>query len=71
MNKIFVYTFYRFLKINDKDKVKKDIEGFLSRTPIKGTILLADEGINCSVSSDKENLNEFLIFLKRGWSRRS
>ena len=65
MNKIFVYTFYRFLKINNKDKVKKIFEKFLLNKPIKGTILLADEGINCSISSDKENLDKLIIFVKR------
>ena len=65
MNKLFVYTFYRFLKINDKIKLKKNIENFLSGKSIKGTILLADEGINGSVSSDKESLDELVLFIKK------
>ena len=65
MNKIFVYTFYRFLKIKDKKKVKKFIDEFLSDKPIKGTILLADEGINGSVASDKESLNKLILFIKK------
>ena len=64
MNKVFVYTFYRFLEINDKIKLKKDIENFLSSKSIRGTILLADEGINGSVSSDKESLDELVLFIK-------
>ena len=65
MSKIFVYTFYRFLKINDKKKLKKIIDSFLSDKFIRGTILLADEGINASVSSDKESLDELVLFIKK------
>ena len=65
MSKIFVYTFYRFLKINDKKKLKKIIDAFLSSKFIRGTILLADEGLNASVSSDKESLDELVLFIKK------
>ncbi len=65
MNKIFVYTFYRFLKINDKKKLKKEFDKYLSGKPIRGTILIADEGINGSVSSDIENLDKLILFIKK------
>ena len=65
MSKILVYTFYRFLKINDKKKLKKIIDAFLSRRFIRGTILLADEGLNASISSDKESLDELVLFIKK------
>ena len=65
MNKIFVYTFYRFIKIRDKKKLKKSIDNFLSGNPVRGTILLADEGINASVSSNRENLDKLVFFLKK------
>ena len=65
MSKIFVYTFYRFFEINDKAKVKKAIDKYLSGKSIKGTILLADEGINGSISSDRESLNKFVLFIEK------
>ena len=65
MSKIFVYTFYRFLKINDKNKLKKIIDAFLSSRFIRGTILLADEGLNASISSDKKSLDELILFIKK------
>ncbi len=65
MSKIFVYTFYRFLKINDKKKLKKIIDAFLSSRFIRGTILLADEGLNASISSDKKSLDELILFIKK------
>jgi len=65
MDKLFVYTFYRFLEINDKNKLKQNIENFLYGKSIRGTILLADEGINGSVSSDKEDLDQLILFIKK------
>ncbi len=65
MHKIFVYTFYRFLKIENKKKLKKIIDAFLSDKFIRGTVILADEGINASVSSDKESLDELVFFIKK------
>jgi len=65
MNKIFIYTFYRFIKIIDKNKLKKEIDNFLSEKSVRGTILLADEGINGSISSDKENLDKLVLFIKK------
>ncbi len=48
-NKFFVYSFYRFINISDKKRVKKCIDKFLSDKPVRGTILLANEGIKGQV----------------------
>lgn len=65
MNKKYVYNFYRFLKLKNKNHMKKEIDIFLSKKIIKGTILIADEGFNGSVSGEKEELNQLIIFLKK------
>ena len=63
--KFFVYTFYKFFNLDDKNLIKKLLDNYLTSKTIKGTILLADEGINASVSGSKEELESLLAYLKR------
>ena len=56
MNKLFIYTFYRFINIKNKNKVKKELDTFIGNKLIRGTILLSDEGINGSISASKRDL---------------
>ena len=55
-SKILVYTFYRFKSIKNINKIKYELEMNLKRfNTIKGTILIANEGINGSLAGiDKE-----------------
>ena len=64
-NKFFVYSFYRFINISDKKRVKKCIDKFLSDKPVRGTILLANEGINGSISASKYDLDVIISFIKK------
>lgn len=63
-NKFLIYSFYKFKKIECKERIKIKLDKFLSKKLIKGTILLADEGINASISSTKDDLNEILKYIK-------
>ncbi len=67
MNKtsFYVYTFYRFKKIEKKDLLKKKLDIFLSRMIVRGTILLADEGINGSISGSKKNLKTIITYIRK------
>jgi len=60
-----IYSFYRFTKIKNKKIIKKKLDIYLKNKLIKGTILLADEGINASIAGDEKILNEILIFIKK------
>ena len=57
---MFVYNFYKFISIPDLS-IKKDILlKSLSHLNIKGTILLASEGINVNISQEKQLLDKAL-----------
>ena len=64
MHDLFVYTFYRFKDLKKISNTKIIFDEFLNKTRIKGTILIAHEGINCSLSGSKSELNFFIKFLK-------
>ena len=59
-----IVSFYRFIKLSNKDKIKVKIDNYLKKL-IKGTILLSDEGINGFLSSNEQNVLEVLKFLKK------
>ena len=63
--KFFLYSFYYFIKIDEKENLKLQLDMLLSCKKIRGTILIADEGINVSISGEKNELDKFggkLIF---------
>ena len=61
----FVYSFYRFVKIKNKRKIKIQILNSLKNTSIKGTILIANEGINASLSGNKSELKYAILLIKK------
>ncbi len=64
MDNLFVYTFYRFKDINKIDEYKNIFEKYLLNKDIKGTILIANEGINGSISGPKKSLDRFIKLMK-------
>ncbi len=64
-NKLLVYSFYRFLFIKNKSSIKKHLDKYLLDYVVKGTILLADEGINGSISAKEDDLNEIISHIKK------
>jgi len=63
-SKFFVYSFYRFKKIHQKKYVKQLLDEYLSNKLVRGTILLADEGINGSISASEIDLEAIIKFIK-------
>ena len=59
-----IITFYQFRKFNDLEKQKKRLKNFCFFHKIKGTILLADEGINGTVAGLITSINLFEKKLK-------
>tara|TARA_Y200000002_G_scaffold382127_1_gene398169 strand:- start:1108 stop:2061 length:954 start_codon:yes stop_codon:yes gene_type:complete len=59
-----IISFYRFVEIKDKNKLKLELDNFLKKRIIRGTILLSDEGINGSLSGAKTSIYECLKFIK-------
>tara|TARA_B100001093_G_scaffold498702_1_gene547111 strand:+ start:686 stop:1615 length:930 start_codon:yes stop_codon:yes gene_type:complete len=62
---IFIYTFYRFKDLKKLTFIKKQIKKFAENKLIYGTLLIAKEGINGTISGTKNDLDEFIINLKK------
>ena len=60
-----VFSFYRFLQINDKSKIKHLLDHYFLEKNIKGTILLANEGINGSIAGSIKDIELTLKFIKK------
>ena len=65
MSDLFIYSFYKFTKVKNKKQVKLEIEKFIKNKVVRGTILIADEGINGSISADTKTLNSILSYIKK------
>ena len=58
-------AFYQFITLDNKNSIQEKIQIFCKANNIKGTILLADEGINGTISGRENNIRNFLQFLKK------
>ncbi|MEG3436068.1 rhodanese-related sulfurtransferase [Pannus brasiliensis CCIBt3594] len=59
-----VATFYRFVDLPDYREKQPEILDFCQKKAIKGTILLAREGINATIAGTPEAIAEVLAFLR-------
>lgn len=58
-------TFYHFVALKSISSLQAHILQFCEDHEIKGTILLADEGINGTISGKEDNIRHFLNFIKK------
>ncbi len=63
-NSIVVATFYKFVALNDLEALKTKLKDFMLAREIRGTIILAPEGINSTVSGLRESIDALLHLLK-------
>ena len=63
-NKV-VATFYKFVSLPDCAAIREPLLEYCLSQDIKGTILLAQEGINGTISGDRVNIDAVLAWLKR------
>ena len=63
--KIYIYTFYRFKKLTEIKSVKEILNKTLKNKLILGTVLLAKEGINGTISGTRNDLDEFISLIKK------
>lgn len=61
---ITVVTFYKFVAIDTPKKLQMPWKEFLSERDVKGTILVAPEGINATISGPKTGVYESLAMIK-------
>lgn len=60
---IEIITFYKFVQLDNLEELKLEILQFCKENNIKGTILLALEGINATVAGSDANIQKFQDFL--------
>ena len=58
-----VATFYRFAKFPDHTSWKSKLEELGEKEKITGTLILAEEGINATLSGPEDGLDRFIDFL--------
>ena len=61
----FIYSFYRFVRVKNKKFVKNKLDIYLKNKIIRGTILLANEGVNGTISGTEIDLNKTIKILKK------
>ena len=65
-NKYFaIVTFYQFKKNFDKIKILSELNYFCKLNKIKGTIIIANEGINGTLAGLKKDINNIISILKK------
>ncbi len=66
-DQLVVSTFYKFEELKNVNKTKIDLNNFLAKINLKGTILLANEGINGTICGNSEDTLNFYKNLSN-WS---
>ena len=55
-----VYSFYKFIRLNDLSILRDSIYNGLDKLNVRGTILISHEGINANISQENNILNNAL-----------
>ena len=55
--KYFIFAFYNFVQLEDLDTLKRSIMKLCIEKNIRGTILVAKEGINGTIAGYKEKID--------------
>lgn len=64
MPEFIIVTFYKLTPIKAPKDIQYKLTKLCTQLNIKGTILLAEEGINATVAGNKNSIKEFCYFLK-------
>ncbi len=63
-NKLKIISLYKFVQIKNPKKIKSCLDDFIKDKMLRGTILLANEGINASISGDDTDLKNLIREIK-------
>jgi UPF0176 protein len=61
---IVIAAFYKFVPITDTELLRSQLAADMAARQMRGTILLAREGINGTISADAEHMRAFLATLR-------
>jgi len=65
MSEIIVCAMYKFVTLDNYQQLKKPLLNFMQSHAIRGTLLLAHEGINGTVASSRNNIDALLSYLQQ------
>lgn len=63
MNNYLVCALYKFVRLENFEEMRVPLRDFMESKSIKGTILLALEGLNGTVSGTQQHIDELLTYL--------
>ena len=64
MSNYLVAALYKFVALDDFEEKQAPLQAFTKERGIKGTLLLASEGINGTVAGTEQAIRELLDYLK-------
>ena len=64
MSKFVVSALYKFVTLEDFSALKKPLLELMEKHQVKGTLLLAREGINGTIASDRKGIDSILAWLR-------
>ena len=67
MSKIVVSALYKFATLEDFTELKKPLLQLMEDHQVKGTLLLAKEGINGTIAGDRAGIDAVLNWLGSDW----
>lgn len=65
-----IATFYHFVELSNYYDMKDEIKTACDNIELKGTILLAEEGINATVSGERNAIDKIFDFLRSDYRLR-
>ena len=65
MPQVVVAALYRFIPLDDYESLKEPLESAMDQLGVKGSLLLAKEGINGTIAGDSEGIDGILSFLRQ------
>jgi len=65
MKKITIISLYKFVNIQDTERFRKELLAECKNLAIKGTFIIATEGINGTIAGTGENIESVITFLKK------
>ena len=64
-NKILVATFYKFVKVDELVALQDQLYAICNKNNVMGTILIANEGVNGTISSKPREIEKTLISIQK------
>ena len=65
MSQIVIAAFYQFVELRDYKEIQKAVLSVCEAQQIRGSILLADEGINGTIAGERAGIDAVLAYLRR------